>query len=79
MKDEYLPVMEGSLAEPVRQTSDSSAMALISAVGAASHAPQDSLKASESLITNLVHLDLADLPLPCRHSPLTAIPSMDHV
>lgn len=52
-------------------------MALIQAPGAASHAPQDPLKASESLIANLVHLDIADLIFTLRYSAITSIPPMD--
>ena len=78
-EDVYLSLMEGSHTKSVRQTSDPSAMALIQAPGAASHAPQDPLKASESLIANLVHLDIADLIFSLRYSAITSIPSMDGV
>lgn len=78
-EDVHLSLMEGSHTKSVRQTSDPSTMALIQAPGAASHAPQDPLKASESLIANFVHLDIADLIFAVRYSAITSVPPMDGV
>jgi hypothetical protein len=71
--------MEGSYAEPVRQTPDPDAMAFIPDARAASNAPQDPLEAPESLIAHFVYLDVADLLLARRHPALPPGASVDDV